>query len=68
MNTNHSYARQIRKSHERDTKYTGVSEDRELTFIHGNRTSIDKGTAHGMGRKWCLAKKYNRNHSRKENT
>lgn len=68
MNTSLSYARKICKLHERDTKHTGVSEDRELTFIHRNRKTIDKETAHGMGRKWCPAQTYNRNHSRKDNT
>lgn len=37
MYTNNSYAKKTCKLHERDTKYTGYSEQREVTIIYGNR-------------------------------
>lgn len=68
MNINNSFIIKICKWHDKDTKNTTDSGDKEMAFIYTNRETVNKGMAHEMGHKWRLEQFYNRNHSREENT
>ena len=68
MNTNNSYTIKICKWHDKDTKNTTDSGDKEMAFIYTDRKTVNKAIAHEMGHKCRLEQFYNRNHSKEENT